>query len=136
MLLLLSLIILYYFYGCSYIKGAIEYAKNNDTMKAKSENSWNCLCDELVELRIAIYERKPADIFMEFFDVIHSILKYVLITYLPFEFRFYWLTWTIIFPFIIPAAIKLAVRYDNYGCIRNHCRPNTNHICVINRKIN
>ncbi|XWV25541.1 putative ORFan [Tupanvirus deep ocean] len=133
MFLLIVIILLYYFYGWSYSKGAAEYARANNNGSSESEDCWQSVCDEYEELKYAVHTLNYWEIFMEFFDVLHASIKFVLVSFFPRIFYFHWLSWAIIFPFVLPASIKLGARYNKYKCIRNHARKNRNHKCLINK---
>lgn len=123
----------YYWYGVSYAVGSAEYAKENNNRSKEAENCWASVKDEFVELIQAIKEVKFIDIFLEFFDVVHAIMKYLIVNFLPQSVYYHWLCWMVVFPFVFPASVKLGNRYNKYKCIRNHSRPNRNHICSFNK---
>lgn len=132
-ILLIFVIFLYYYYGWSYAIGACVYAKENNNGDAESENSWQTVRDEFEELKVAIIIRSPIEIFMEFFDVLHAIIKYLIVTFLPKSFYLHPICWLLVFPIVLPIGIKLANRYNKYKCIRNHYRSNKNHKCLLNK---
>ncbi len=136
MYLLFILILLYYLYGYSYAQGAVVYACFNNAGTLESENSWQSVCDEYNELIDAINNYSIFDSIMEFFDVVHTLIKYFIVTYLPKIFYFNILCWLMVFPFIIPVGVKLGKRYQKNYCIRNHQRTNKDHICIYNKFLN
>ena len=133
-ILVLILALFYYWYGISYAKGSAEYAKANNNTLLESNEGWASVRDEYIEFVQAIKKVNIYDIFLEFFDVIHSVIKYLIIVYLPQRFYHNWICWAIVFPFVLLAGIKLGDRYNKFGCIRNHARPNLNHKCKFNDK--
>lgn len=135
-MLIFAIIILaaiYYWYGWSYAIGIAKYARDNNNGSPESEDAYKTITDELQELRDAITQFNLWEIFMETFDVLQSIIKYYIVTYLPKKVYFCPALWLLVFPFVMPAAIKLGDRYNKYQCIRNHARTNKNHICVVNK---
>ena len=126
----------YYWYGWPYAKGIAKYAKDNNNGSPGSEDAYQTILDEKKELMDAIKKCNPWEIFMEFFDVVQSVIKYLIVKYLPLPVYTNPFLWLGVFPFVMPAAIKLGHRYNKYGCIRNHARPNKNHICVVNQYLN
>ena len=127
--------LLYYFYGWPYAKGMTEYVRLNNNGLIGCENTWHCIRDEYRELVDAIQSRKFLEAFFELFDVLHGTTKSFIVTLLPRKIYYHWLCWIIVFPFLMPATIKLGYRYNKYKCIRNHSRSNRNHKCVINKYI-
>ncbi|XWV26875.1 putative orfan [Tupanvirus soda lake] len=125
-------IVLFYWFGWSYAIGAAEYARANNNGNTESENCWQSVCDEYEELKQAIRTFNCLEMFMELFDVVHATIKFILVTFFPRKVYFHWLSWAIIFPFVLPVSIKLGMRYSKYKCIRNHARRNRNHKCIIN----
>ena len=122
----------YYWYGFSYAKGSAEYASANNRGTKESEDCWQSVMDEHKEFVEAIEKLAWSEIFLEFFDVVHATIKYFIVNYLPQWFYFHWICWIIVYPFVLPVSVKLARRYNNKGCIRNHARPNINHKCIVN----
>ena len=127
LVLVLIIIFFYYWYGIPYAVGSAEYARLNNK---ENEDCWASVKDESKEFLQAIKEIKFIDIFLEFFDVVHAIIKYLIVKYLPENFYYHWVCWMLVFPFVLPASIKLGNRYNMYKCIRNHERPNLNHKCI------
>ena len=123
---------LYWYFAWDYAKGVSKYAQRNNKGVNESADCWESVLDEYEELIDAFNQRNYREIFMEFFDVIHGIIKYCLVTILPQKIYFHWLPWALIFPLVMPVAIKLAIRYKKYKCIRNHARSNRGHICINN----
>ena len=123
-----------YDYGMNFAVGSAEYAKaNNIITEPGCENPLSSVRDESRELFQAILDGEFGDVFLEFFDTLHSIIKFFIVTVLPEWIYCHWLCWFVVFPFVLPVSIKMANRYKKYKCIRNHSRPNANHICVVNR---
>jgi hypothetical protein len=112
------------------------YAKYNNTPKSEEnrytepENCMDSVVNESIELLEAVEEFQVKDILLEGSDVVHAIIKYFVITYLPQQVFTNPLCWVPVF-FIVPlATIKLAKRYKQFGCIRNHANPNNcSHTC-------
>jgi adenylate kinase family enzyme len=113
----------------AYAKGMAEYAKFNN-VSGNTENCWSSVVNESYEFIEAVKELKPWEAFLEFYDVIHSLIKYFVITYVsPDVFSNPWF-WVAIFPFVLPCSIKLGYRYRQNGCIRNHNNANNcKHKC-------
>ena len=118
-----------------YIKGMSEYAKMNN-IHFNSENKWpqenfkETIYNEFFELVEAICNFDILNSIMEFNDVIHSIIKYLILTFLPEIVYCSEYIWIPVFFIILPVGIKLSNRYKKYGCIRNHNnRNNCNHNC-------
>lgn len=139
-LFLILLVFLYAKYGIFYAIGSAVYARDNNFKKSVNktpyfippENSWLSVKDEFYELVQAIKALEISDIFLEFFDVVHAFIKYLLVTYTPFEFYSHWICWLFVFILVLPIGIKLGTRFKKYGCIRNHSRINNCHICCRN----
>lgn len=134
-LVLLLYIFFFYWYGISYARGSAIYARMNNNGSLDSEKCWDSVCDEYFELLKAIKIINIREIFLEFFDVCHALTKFLVIKYLPFNIYTKPICWLVIFPFILPATIKLGDRYNKYGCIRNHSRLNPNHKCQVNQYV-
>ncbi len=125
--------ILYYLFGWSYSKGMSEYVKLNNNGSADCENMWQSIRDECHEFVEAIKTRNLSGIFMELFDILHVTTKSLIVTLMPKIIYYNKLCWIILFPFLLPATIKLGYRYNKYKCIRNHSRINKDHNCIINQ---
>ena len=88
---------------------------------------------EFEELKEEFYKRNLMGIFMESFDVFHSLLKWMMTRCLPKQLMCNYMIWMICFWFVLPVGIKHGLRYINYGCVRNHKnKANLNHMCKIN----
>lgn len=128
-------IFLFYKHGKNYTKGMCEYAKFNNVpqnLKShfKQENFLLSIKNEFNELIDAIKNLNMYDIIMEFYDVLHSIIKMFIITILPKEIYCDELIWIPVFFIVSPVAIKLSQRYKSHGCIRNHNNKNNcSHNC-------
>lgn len=129
------LLVLYHFYwyGVPYAIGSAQYARLNNNGTSESEDSWASVLEEYGELVKAVHLLSPHNIFLEFFDMLHAWIKFLIVCYLPKFFYFRWICWIIVFPLVLPASVKLARRYNKFMCIRNHGRPNLNHKCVLNK---
>ena len=125
------MIILYWKFSMNYAKGMALYIKNN-CVGPKYENIADNIKDEFIELIDAIKSRNIGEIILEFCDVMHNVIRYVVINWMPKLVSCSYITWLIVFPFLLPATIKLAIRQKMYGCIRNHTRVNSDHACVVN----
>ena len=128
---------LYNAYGRFYAEGSAEYASLNNVFPHK-ENFLHSIKDESKELFYAILSFSLKETIMEFYDVLHSIMKYLVIKFLPERFFCSKLCWALVFPLVLPCSIKLAMRYKNYRCIRNHQNKNNcQHLCnysLVNKK--
>jgi hypothetical protein len=122
------------------------------------ECSWDCVRNELEELKEAwgilqhqhisnsygAYLKSTFDVFLEASDVLHGFLKYLVLEKIlnsnnkifSKEKDLYFYTFiiytTCIFLFFLawPTTLKLATRYKNHKCIRNHKNKNNlGHIC-------
>lgn len=142
-----SLLYSYYRYGIDYSKGMAEYASYNNRIRDKTgpttndgncyvtENTWDSVINESKELWEALCQASAKDIILESSDVIHSLIKHLIITYVPSKIFCHWLCWFPIFILILPCSIKVAYRYQTYGCIRNHQNKNNcNHVCNYKNK--
>lgn len=122
--------------ACSnYSQGMATYCKNNNVPNCKGkfseENTTDSIRAETFELFDAVANLSPSDIVLEFFDVVHSIIKFFIINLLPQSVYCNWIIWVFVFPFVFPVAIKLAERNRSNGCIRNHKNANNiSHNCV------
>ena len=139
-LVLFSGSILYKFYGKYYIQGIIEYIKKNNKPFSNKEDCWTIVKNELDELQVELHKdvknMKIIPIIMECGDVVHSLLKYIIIEYLPPQLVTNQIIWLIVFYLSLPTSIKLAIRYQKNRCIRNHNNRNTlNHYCNYKKKI-
>ena len=126
------LLYLYLQYGLDYAVGSAEYTLLNNTVASGQykEVTWNNLCNEVKELRDALRAWSIVDIVLELGDVVHSIIKYSLIKYVPEWMYCSVLCWLLVFPFALSATIKCGIRYRQHKCIRNHRNKNNcNHQC-------
>lgn len=123
----------FYWYGIPYAIGSAQYARLNNNPSVMAEDCWLLVRKEYAEFINAVFALSPVNIFLEFFDTMHAIAKYFIINYLPKWFYFSWVCWIMVFPFFLPATVKFAWRYNKFKCIRNHSRPNTDHICILNK---
>lgn len=122
-----SLLPFYYARGCSI------YATDNTTPQSP-QSCLKSLDDEINELIEAIGNLNLVDIVLEGADVVHATVKYIAVSVLPKDVYCHYFFWLFLFPFILPCTIKLALRYRNNGCIRNHGNvSNCDHICSINK---
>lgn len=120
----------YIHYASLYAKGMSEYVRNNQ-LRVGGESSWDSIKDEAKELVEAIRDCSPTDIVLEGSDVAHSIIKYGIVEHLPLWFATSLVPWHVMFVLVPVAAVKLAKRYEQYGCIRNHKNPgNRDHVCA------
>ena len=103
------------------------------TPGVSEEDCWSSVTNESRELWDAILHCNPVDIILEASDVIHALIKYAIINYLP-QFLFcHMICWLPVFLFVLPCTIKLGSRYREHGCIRNHQnKGNRNHLCNYN----
>jgi hypothetical protein len=129
---------LYYRYGQYYAQGMCEYVRRNnipgrgkeDRALPGHEQCIDSIINESRELKEAIYTCSPVNIFLEFFDVVQALTQSVIIERLPATVSCSWITWSLLFFFVLPVGIKLGSRYHRYRCIRNHANPaNRRHIC-------
>ncbi len=134
MYLIIGLIIcaLYIRFGIYYAKGLAEYARFNN-VPPNEENCWSSVTNESRELWDAVLHCNPVDIILEASDVIHALIKYAIINYLP-QFLFcHMICWLPVFLLVLPCTIKLGSRYREHGCIRNHQnKGNRSHLCNYN----
>ena len=127
---MLYYLILFYQSAWLYALGSSEYARLNNT--DHPEDTWKTILDETQEFLEAFRNRDCWNAFLEFFDVCHSLIKHLIIHSLPVRIYTHWFPWILIYPYLLPATLKLAYRYQKYGCIRNHARPNQSHRCRFN----
>lgn len=129
LIIIVTIIYLYWKAGLNYAKGMMEYAVLNNVGEGR-ETTWDSVRNEFNELKQAIRDMDIFDIILEIGDVIHSFIKHICITYLPEKvYCSYWL-WFCVYPFILPCTYKLGMRHKMYGCIRNHNNSNNcNHRC-------
>jgi hypothetical protein len=118
-----------------YANGMATYCKNNNIKKCNgkfpTENTIDSIKIETVELIDAILNLDLYEIILEFFDVVHSIIKFFIINLVPERVYCNPIIWIYVFPFVFPVAIKLANRNKTNGCIRNHKNINNiNHNCI------
>jgi len=123
--------ILYVYAGIYYALGSAEYCKfNNKRDNPRRENFWDSVITESKELKEALENLWLWDIILEFSDVVHSLIKYFIVEYLPEDFYCSFICWFPVFILILPCSIKLGLRFKKYGCIRNHKNKNNcDHIC-------
>lgn len=131
LIIITSVTILFAKYGYNYCKGITEYIYfNNRPHDKEKENSLDTIIDELIELCEAIYQFDIIEIILELSDVIHAIIKYIFINYLPINIFCCWICWIPVFFLVLPCTIKLGNRFKNNQCIRNHNNLNNcNHKC-------
>lgn len=122
--------IAYLYFAWDYATGMSVYATNNNKNIEESESCWKTIELEWDEFVHAIKYESWFDIVMEFYDVLHSYLKYVIVSTMPSSIYCSWYCWFIVFPLILPCGIKLANRYRKIGCIRNHKGEKMNHKCI------
>lgn len=124
------LLFLYYWYGLSYSKGCAKYVKTN---YGKLNKTFLILLkNEIKEFIHAAKHLLPLILFLKFFDIMHIIVNIIFVNILP---RFLYcnrLYWLLFFPFFLPTSIKLAHRYNTYGCVRLHPANTIDHSCIIN----
>jgi len=127
----------YFFDGYSYATGMATYVKNNNIRSVpeeRREQCWDSVKNESEELWEALKSLSFEDIVLESADVIHSVIKYLIITYTSEHIHTHWLCWYAVFVVALPATVKLSHRQKTYGCIRNHQNPNNcNHICDVKK---
>jgi len=124
--------ILAYYFIWPYLQGCAEYAHYNNNPKFHSENLLDAVRSEMYELLKAITHFNPVNIFMEFFDVLHILVKCIMVKCLPVCFYTNPFCWLPLFFIAMPAAIKFGHRFRTKGCIRNHNRDNSDHDCIFN----
>lgn len=123
-----------------YSIGMAEYARLNITRMSLMEDDLEVarrerrmilshLYDECGEFGEAVIGLHCVDTILEFFDILQLVIKYLIslfsIDLLKNEF-----VWMLVFPFILPASLKLGWRYLFNNCIRNHENPhNRGHMC-------
>ena len=114
-----------------YANGISTYCKyNNIKNSIRRENTMDSIIAEYNEFIDAIKNYELFGAFLEFFDVVHSIIKMLILNIVPENIYCNYVIWLFVFPFVFPVATKLAFRYRKYGCIRNHGNPdNVNHYC-------
>jgi hypothetical protein len=134
MILFVILAVIYLVMGMDYANGMVKYiTRNNKSGSNKTEETWDSIEAEIKELLEAIYDLSFINVILETADVIHAYIKHIILTYLPIGIYCHWLCWFIVFPFVLPASIKLASRHRKYGCIRNHKNVNNiKHNCDVN----
>jgi hypothetical protein len=78
-------------------------------------------------------------VLLEFFDVVHAMTKYSLISVLPKDIMDTPYPWIVVYFVSLPSSIKLGYRYVKYGCVRNHAndgaKPRNDHVCCITKKV-
>lgn len=126
-------------YGYLYAKGMEIYAKFNNILPCfenrftDPESCLDSVKTEFAELCEEVNKFNIYNIFLEFGDVVHACIKYVLVKCLPKQVYCHYMCWLTVFIVGFPALhvmIKLAVRYEKFGCIRNHSNPNNcKHTC-------
>ena len=130
---LFVLFIWYHFDADSYVTGITKYIKNNNLPSIpleKRELCWDSVVNESHELLEALQQLSTTDIMLEGSDVIHAIIKYLIIKYLPPYVYCQKYIWYFVFLIALPATSKLATRRREFNCIRNHANPNNcQHIC-------
>jgi hypothetical protein len=118
-----------------YCDGMANYARLNNCPDSRGEivelDFFNvAVVTEAKELGHAIKSLNLAEIFLEFFDVMHSLTKWAIISILPYRFLKNPITWLPMGLVFIPVVIKFANRMEKDQCIRNHKNPsNNNHRC-------
>ena len=123
------LLYLYLCYGIDYAYGSAEYCRFNN-VKPYHENPWDSIINESVELWYAIKQFSIKDIILEASDVLHALIKCIIVTYLPQSIYCSSIMWLCVFPLALPTTIKGAIRYQTWKCIRNHKNQNNcNHKC-------
>jgi adenylate kinase family enzyme len=116
-----------------YCRGMAEYARFNN-VGSNRENSWQSIVNETNECKQAFQQGQMTETIHEFIDVVHALIKHLVVTYLPSEWYCKSYFWIIVFPLVFPVAVKLAHRYQQFGCIRNHKNPNNcGHICSLRK---
>lgn len=127
---------IYIKYGYNYAKGIAIYNKYNNTPPSaenrftQPEDCLQSIKNEFWEFYEAVTLYQPYEALLEFADVFHASIKYLVVTFLPKTFYCHYLFWSIIFLVAIPAlpaTIKLGLRYKKFGCIRNHGNVNNCH---------
>ena len=113
----------------SYVAGITIYVRYNNTGKEK-EDVWQSVKEEWKEFCDEIKMFNFIEAFLELCDVIHVVIKYLLVEYLPQWFYCSYICWILVFPLVLPCTLKLGYRHKLYNCIRNHKNPNNcKHKC-------
>ena len=134
----LTLCFLYCYAGIWYAKGMSIYIKYNNTIPCENNNystkedCWQCMWFEIDEFVEAVKLMQLFDIILEGGDVAHSFIKWFILRFFPDYVAGNFWVWIIVFPFVLPATLKLGRRYYNNGCIRNHKNKthNFDHSCI------
>ena len=140
---LIVCLLLYYYVGRYYTRGMAEYARYNNTFppseynhNTHAESCYDSIRTEFGECLEEVYAFNLWPAFMELCDVLHASYKYIAVSYLPPRVITCEYVWIPSFFLIMPATIKLGLRYKHNGCIRNHSNPNNrNHTCRKNKKL-
>jgi adenylate kinase family enzyme len=114
----------------SYAKGMSHYIRLNNIKK----DDVSIIKDKIIELKDV---RNPITLFCEVNNVIHEIIKCIVVRYFPSYIHKNRLFWTIIFPLVLPTSIKLGNRYSQNKCICDHTKDDDvvvkyDHFCDIN----
>lgn len=120
----------------NYAKGMAEYVKWNNVVQSDGvlpeTTMLSSIVDESAELVDAIINLDPNEIVLEFFDIVNSVLKMVVLTITPSYIYVEPYIWYAVYPFVFPSGNKLAKRFESKGCIRNHVgKTSQNHRCRI-----
>ena len=132
------LFFLYCYAGIWYSIGMSIYIRYNNTIPNKNNNystqedCWKCMWFEIDEFIEAVKLKQPVDIILEGGDVAHSFIKWLILKFFPDYLAGNFWVWFIVFPFVLPATLKLGRRYYYNNCIRNHKNKihNIDHSCI------
>ena len=123
----------------AYSIGMAEYSRNNNYGDRETEKKrvWSNMINEKEELEKEIKHFKFVGILMESNDLIHILIKYLLVCYFPIKVGKINITinspfiWFFLFLIAPPlASFKHSRRYILNGCIRNHKNSsNLDHYC-------
>lgn len=125
-----------------YALGQAKYAKHNNTKPSyqndytEPEVTWDSVRDETAEMKEAWKDGNISETIMEFFDVLNSLIKHFIVSNFNEAIYTNPIIWFCVAPLVFPVACKLALRYAEGDCIRNHRNKNKkiNHTCSHNRK--
>ena len=119
----------YIYLSTFYVNGMIEYNSYNTQ---DSNTLYEAAKDEYKEFKECITNHDYYGILDEFFDVIHSILKYLLVTYM-FKQRNNRIILYIMYFMSGSTGRKHGERYRAHNCIRSH-KNHIEHKCAYKKK--
>ena len=118
----------------AYATGMVIHCKYNNIQRISGffsrENTLNCVINKCKNFANILKNFQLHEIILASYDVLHAVLKMLIVNILPERIYCNKIIWMFIFFLLFPTCNKLGLRYKNFGCIKNHKNLNNlNHNC-------